>query len=309
MPRATDSFPDFSGHTLGDGQYQLLNTIGAGSYGKVYKAINLSDDNMVAIKCMAKHEPGSRLEDYQNTEFALHKKVSSHRNIIAFHDHFVSGEFVFVVLDLCDGGDLFTVLGNPKYSFNDELVKSTMVQLIDGLEYCHENTVFHRDLKPENLLFSKDGTVYLADFGICSDRHFIREFGCGTTQYMSPECIGEETGQKRYSTSQNDIWAVGIILANIISGRTPWRIATSKDPLYSCFRKNHYFLRTNLDISEEAAEILCGLFAADPLERTSLGDLREQILNIGTFFKTKSEWKCVQELREGNGRVASLQKQ
>ncbi|KAJ7591759.1 serine/threonine protein kinase, negative regulator of sexual conjugation and meiosis [Mycena floridula] len=286
----TDSFPDFSGQTI-DGRYQLLALIGAGAFGKVYKAIDLCDNTMVAIKCMAKPEPGSRAELYQNREFALHNKVGCHRNIIDFRRHFTASHepdsvpFVFVVLALCDGGDLLRAVRSS--IFTDARIKTTMLQIIDSVEYCHRNTVFHRDLKPENILINKDGTIFLADFGLATDEHFVSEFGCGTLHYMSPECVGGKPGQKYYSTMINDLWAVGVILANLMTRDTPWRVAHIQDPFYAAFLDDANALRHSMDIAPAAMDILRGLLHPDSFSRTSLQELRNQIVEIDSFFKPK----------------------
>ncbi|KAJ7590965.1 kinase-like domain-containing protein, partial [Mycena floridula] len=237
---ATEFFPDFSGHTLDDGRYKLISLIGSGSYGKVYKAIDVTlpqDNQYVAIKCLEQPPPGSRQELFQTREFASHSKVGSHTNIVTFRGFFFAGEFVFVVLDLCDGGDLFTLLEKKPTFFrnSDHRVRNTMVQLIDAVEHCHKLDVFHRDLKPENILIAQDGHLYLADFGLCTNSPVSVDFGCGSSFYMSPECIGKEYKHSRFSTSHADIWALGIILANLLTQRNPWRHAMTTDSCFSAF--------------------------------------------------------------------------
>ncbi|KAJ7575630.1 kinase-like domain-containing protein, partial [Mycena floridula] len=231
-------FPDFSGQTLQDGRYQVISILGVGAYGKVFKALDTSatNEHFVAIKCVEQPEPGSREDVYQTREFILHKKVSDHPNIITFHGHFREHGFVFVVLDICDAGDLYNALVKKDFFLNkDDLVKSVMIQLIDALQHCHENSVFHRDLKPENVLLDDDGHLYLADFGLCTDNAISEEFGCGTSLYMSPECFGVDTKKKSFETASSDLWALGIILVNIITGLNPWRRAIMADRWFNAF--------------------------------------------------------------------------
>ncbi|KAJ7589796.1 kinase-like domain-containing protein [Mycena floridula] len=278
--------PDFSGHTLVDSRYTLLNVLGSGTYGTVYKAIDSSsaDKPFVAIKCVKKEAPGSRMERYQLREFALHKKVSSHPNVITLNDAIYEGDFIFVILDLCDR-DLFTAILQEGHFINrTDRVKATMIQLIDALQYCHKNGVFHRDLKPDNVLLDKDSQVYLADFGLCTNRRISVNFGCGSSIYLSPECIGKETGAHRFSTLHSDIWALGVIFINIITGRNPWSEAVTSDACFKAFLADPNFLRQVLPISESANNIIVGMFEMNPLVRTSLSALREQILTVDTFF-------------------------
>ncbi|KAJ7577450.1 kinase-like domain-containing protein [Mycena floridula] len=278
--------PNFTGHTLADGRFTLLNILGSGTYGTVYKAIDAAsvEQPFVAIKCLKKQVPGSRQEWAQKREFALHHKVNSHPNIINFYGCIQEGDFIFVILDLCDG-DLYAAIKQESYFINrTDRIKSTMIQLIDALQYCHKNSVFHRDLKPDNILFDKAGQVYLADFGLSTNKRVSTNFGCGSRVYLSPECIGKETGSQRFSTLHSDIWALGVILINIITGSHPWAQALTSDPCFNAYLKDPEFLSQVLPISASANLILRGLFEMNPLVRTSLSTLRKQILAVDTFF-------------------------
>jgi serine/threonine protein kinase len=189
---ATELMPDFSGRTLDHGRLRLLESLGSGAYGKVYRAMDItrsaSRPRYYAVKCLNKPEPGSQTELRQQREFALHKLVSGHPNIVTFHQFFSDERFVYVVLDICTGGDLFAAI-TDKHLFrnNGRLIKKAFIQLIDAVQYCHDQGVFHRDLKPENVLCSSDGSdIRLADFGLSIESAFCKDFGCGSSYYMSP---------------------------------------------------------------------------------------------------------------------------
>jgi serine/threonine protein kinase len=291
----TDTFPDFAGHLLDSGRLKLLELLGSGAYGKVYKAIDLTSPcekpDYFAVKCLLRPKPGSRHENFQLREFALHRLVSSHPNIVGFHKVLYDHTYVYVVLDLCLGGDLFAVITERKVlQHNDELIKSIFLQLLDAVYHCHENSVFHRDLKPENVLCSEDGTlIYLADFGLSTQKKVSEDFGCGSSYYMSPECIGKEFKHGKYSTRHSDIWSLGVILINMIAGRNPWRYAMTTDDCFSAFLYNRDFLRSVLPISAQANNILKRIFHLNPLNRISIPDLRREILAIETFFMSEEE--------------------
>jgi serine/threonine protein kinase len=195
MPTSLNgSLPDLTGHTLDNDRYFLESILGSGAYGKVYKAIDTrsaSDDTKyVAIKCLVQHATGSRHDQFQRREFALHKQVSSHPHIVTFHRIFYDTVYVYVVLDLIEGGDLFKAIVEQKlFQNNDARIKRAYIQLLDAVQCCHEQDVFHRDLKPENILHTrtKFGThLYLADFGLSTDQRTSNDFGCGSPYYMSP---------------------------------------------------------------------------------------------------------------------------
>ena len=187
---ATQLMPNFTGYVL-NRRFRLLESLGAGAYGKVYRALDItsaSRHTCYAIKCLNKPEPGSHTDVLQQREFALHTLVSGHPNIVTFHEFFSDALYVYVVLDLCLGGDLFAAI-TEKHLFhsNGWLIKGAFIQLVDAVQYCHDLGVFHRDIKPENVLCSVDGAnVWLADFGLSIRSPVCQDFGCGSSYYMSP---------------------------------------------------------------------------------------------------------------------------
>lgn len=193
MPRRitdSDKIPDFTGRIL-DCRLILLDHLGAGAYGKVYRALDMSSPAHTpayfAVKCLLIPQAGSSQEEHQRREFTHHPQVCDHPNIVTFHGILYDDSFIFVILDLCEGGDLFAAIAESRiFVNNDRLIKETFIQLIDAVDHCHRNGVFHRDLKPENVLFSKDGKLLLADFGLSGKGHVSQSFGCGSAYYMSP---------------------------------------------------------------------------------------------------------------------------
>jgi len=103
------------------------------------------------------------------------------------------------------------------------------------------------------------------------------------------ECIGKDFSYTPYSARESDIWSLGVILANMISGRNPWRYARSDDPCFHAFFKDDDFLLNVLPISEAANCLLKRIFVINPAARISLPNLRQAILEIDTFFLTEEE--------------------
>ncbi|KAG6880391.1 hypothetical protein C0992_007802 [Termitomyces sp. T32_za158] len=276
----TDSMPDLNGLTIDNGRLKLLESLGAGAYGKVYRALEILSplDKPVyyAVKCLLRPEKGSHQEQFQKREITLHKMVCDHPNIVTLHRVVLDDRYLFVVLDYCPGGDLFAAITEARVFHNKvQLVKRSFVQLIDA---------------PENVLCSGNGiNIRLADFGLSTQDHISSDFGCGSSYYMSPECIGKELSVGRYSTRYSDIWSLGVILTNMISGRNPWRYATAKDDCFAAYLHDRDFLRQVLPISHGANNILKRIFRINPLSRITLHELRHEILAIDTFFMTEEE--------------------
>ncbi|EEB98031.1 hypothetical protein MPER_02537, partial [Moniliophthora perniciosa FA553] len=181
------TLPDFENCRLKNGDYHITEYLGSGGYGKVYKALDTPSSTSVAIKCLRKPKAHSREEEILAREFSLQQKVSGHPNIVSIHEVIETDNYIFVVLDLCEGGDLHSAIENRIfYPGNDELIR-----------------VYHRDLKPENILLSKDQMrIRLADFGLSTDQDVCFNGACGSECYMSP---GSEKTFTPYHAAQNDV--------------------------------------------------------------------------------------------------------
>jgi serine/threonine protein kinase len=161
------------------GQVKLLEVIGTGGAGIVYRGIK-QDGSPCAVKCL-------RNSDRALHEVKLHHSVSDHPNIINIDEIFAIGDFMFIVMEHCPGGDLLTAIEDGMFQGQDDLIKSVFIQLLDALHWCHENKVSHRDIKPENVLCNTDcSQIRLADFGLSCKEAFSVEFLSGTPGYLSP---------------------------------------------------------------------------------------------------------------------------
>ncbi|EMD32865.1 hypothetical protein CERSUDRAFT_21928, partial [Gelatoporia subvermispora B] len=273
--------------------YELQKPLGEGAYGVVYRALMLESPpdapEYRAIKVVRKHIPG-RPDSYARLkrEMELHRAVSAHPGVVTLHDAAESDEFVFMVLEYCDGGDLFDkIIEDGMFDGNDELIKKVFIKILDAVEYCHESGVFHRDLKPENILCNKDGSeVRLADFGLATNQTRSVSHGCGTEFYISPECVGKLYSYAPYHTAPADIWSLGVILINMISDCAPWSRPTLRDAGFCGFLEDPFFFyRAIPGVSRAAADLFDRIFHTNPLARLSIPEIREAVLQIDTFFK------------------------
>ncbi|KAJ7231970.1 kinase-like domain-containing protein [Mycena rebaudengoi] len=238
------ALPDLTGKFVDNGALQLLQLLGSGAYGKIYKAVDTASRPgarvYYAVKCMHRYDPDSREGLNQANEIAVHKMFST-------------PDLVFVVLDLASG-DVFSALAERQcYRENPAVIKQAFGEILDAVEFCHRNSVFHRDLKPENILCNFSGTgIRLADFGLATQLGVSTQFGCGSRYYMSPESLSRNYGRPCYSTRHSDLWALSVIFTNMISGRHPWGTAEISDECFAAFRDDPNYLLRKLSITPAA---------------------------------------------------------
>ncbi|PBK70494.1 kinase-like protein [Armillaria solidipes] len=284
--------PHLVGRSIANGSLILVDLLGSGNYGQVYKALDVEAINnfaYFAVKCI--EIDGSKRATAVSKEIASHAAVSRHPNIVTYRSTWVEEDYIFMVMDYCPGGELHNAIREQKVFYrNDSLVKQVFLQVIDAVQHCHANKIFHRDIKPENILCSEDGTqVFLADFGLatCEDDYQFR--GAGTLPYKSPECLGEDFKSPTYSTRSSDVWALGVVLINMMVGRNPWLAAKISDPCFNYFLCNpDYFLKI-FPITPSVNQVLLRVFDVRSSKRIILPELRAEISKIDRFFLTDAE--------------------
>ncbi|KAJ7136412.1 kinase-like domain-containing protein, partial [Mycena crocata] len=236
-PSASQILPDLTEEFIDNVSLELLCLLGSGAYGEVYKALDtgspLDAPVFYAVKCMPLYEPDTRGATMLANELMVHRMLSDHPRVITLHRHFTTDEFVFAVLDFSDGGNFFTSMVERRaYRRNPALIKQVFGEILDAVEFCHRNFVYHRDIKPENILCNREGTdIRLADFGLATQVAVSRQFGCGSSFYMSPESLDRSFSTTGcYSARYSDMWALSVIFTNLLSGRHPWSSANMSDP-------------------------------------------------------------------------------
>lgn len=268
---------------------QLIDVLGLGAYGVVYKAVDINTHVPYAVKALNKLGLDARQQAFQQREIQLHHRVSQHPNIVSLVKVLDSIDCTFVILEYCPEGDLFTKITEQGcYIGNDILAKNAFLQILDAVEYCHSLGIYHRDLKPENVLVSDGGfAVKLADFGLATAEYYTSDFGCGSTFYMSPECQQNNPAPfSCYASAANDIWSLGVILVNLTCGRNPWKRASVEDPTYRAYMKDRSSLKSILPVSDHLSRILCHVFEPNPALRVSLPELRALIMACPTLTES-----------------------
>jgi len=203
--------------------YQKIEKpVGEGTYGVVYKAKCLKTGRAVALKRIRLEIEDEGVPSTALREISLLRELE-HPNIVKLIDveHSQVPSRLYLVFEWLDQ-DLKKYMDSVGQSgMSAKLVKSYLMQLLLGLEFCHSRSVIHRDLKPQNLLIDRDGNLKIADFGLA--RAFSLPFRTYTHEvvtlwYRAPEVL---LGQRRYALPV-DMWSVGTIFAEMSKVRPLW---------------------------------------------------------------------------------------
>jgi fused-like protein len=202
---------------MADCGYHVIEPIGEGSFGRVYKGRRKYSSEFVAMKFIPKvgRSPEELLHLRQEIEIM---KALRHPNIITLLDWFETDTEICVVTELAEG-ELFQILEDDKKLPEDE-VQKVAYQLVSALFYLHSHRILHRDMKPQNVLIGKAGCVKLCDFGLAramSTKTMMLTSIKGTPLYMSPELVQE----KPYNHN-SDLWSLGCILYELFVGEPPF---------------------------------------------------------------------------------------
>ena len=207
------------GQPLGSlGRYQLIERIGAGGFGAVYKAWDAEADRAVAIKaCTLGEEMHARF--FREAELA---GALRHPNITEVYGSGIEGDTPFIVQELLDGEDLSALIGRREPTGLAEKLE-IIRGVADALEFAHQAGVIHRDVKPANVRVLADGSVKLMDFGIAKALGSVTNLtksgiGVGSIGYMSPEQVSGDPVDTR-----SDLFGLGVLAYELLSFRKPFR--------------------------------------------------------------------------------------
>jgi len=212
------------------GRYEILERLGGGGMGTVYKAKDREVDRLVALKVIRAELAGdSEILSRFKQELILARKVT-HKNVIRIFDLGRASGMRFITMEYIEGQDLRSVVkeqGKPTPQRAVEILQ----QVCLALEAAHSEGVVHRDLKPQNIMIDKQGKVYVMDFGIArsvgSEGMTMTGALVGTPEYMSPEQVKGEDVDGR-----SDIFSLGIIFYDLLTGKMPYRAETVQRAMY-----------------------------------------------------------------------------
>lgn len=249
------------------GDYVVGKQIGAGSFSTVWHARHRVHGTEVAIKEMATSRLNPKLQESLKSEIFILKKVN-HPNIIRLHDMIEEPGKIYIVLEYCKGGDLSMYIQRHQGGIPEATAKYFMQQLAEGLKVLRENNLIHRDLKPQNLLLSSNSdssNLKIADFGFARSLQprGLAETLCGSPLYMAPEIM-----QLQRYDAKADLWSVGAILFQLVTGKTPFTGSTQIQLLQNIIKATELqFPPEAKDLSLHCVDLCKKLLRRNPVER------------------------------------------
>ncbi|KAJ8308756.1 hypothetical protein KUTeg_013630, partial [Tegillarca granosa] len=280
-------------------KYEKISKIGEGSYGVVFKCRNRETGTMVAIKKFVESEDDPLIKKIAMREIRMLKQLK-HPNLVNLIEVFRRKKRLHLVFEFVDHTVLNELDRHPR-GVPEPMVKRIIYQTLQAIKFCHDHNCIHRDVKPENILISRQGQVKLCDFG------FARVLNNGpgaeytdyvaTRWYRSPELL---VGETTYGNPV-DIWAIGCVFAELLTGQALWPGKSDVDQLYlikktlgdllprhkEIFANNVFFKGTTIPepdrmepleskfpgISQAAMDFMKSCLKMDPSQRLSCSDL------------------------------------
>ncbi len=202
---------------LPPGRFDVLEHLGSGAFGDVYRVLDKASDSVVALKLL--RDPRSSALYYFKREFRGLADIR-HPNIAALHELIQHRQHWMFTMEFVAGTSLGRYIDGGSMSERESRLRACFLQLAAGLHFLHERDLVHRDMKPSNVLVTREGRVVILDFGLA--RSFAGDDGragtlAGTPEYMSPEHIGGEP-----VTRATDWYALGVMLYEALTGALPF---------------------------------------------------------------------------------------
>lgn len=268
--------------------------LGTGGFAAVVLVEHNKTGKIYAVKTILKSRI-TREKQIQRigTERRVLQEASDHPFIARMHFAFQNHRQLFFILDFCAGGDLYYHLTRMKNSrfkhFSEEATQFYVAELVLALEHLHQRGIVYRDLKLENVMLDEEGHVKLVDFGLSKENVQVPceepLSPCGSILYMAPELL-EMTG----GTSV-DWWTLGILMHEMLTGRSPWKSETQNAVLSELRGKAP--VKLSKELSSRGAAIISALVTRNPRKR--LGTRGASEIKSNPFFwprlKQQSDWK------------------
>ena len=204
-----------------DGRYSIEGLVGVGGMANVYRGTDLKNGNRIAVKVLKEEflDNEELVRRFKNESKAI--SILSHPNIVKVYDVSVTDKLQYIVMEYVDGITLKEYLKQRGGALTWKEVVHFATQVLSALQHAHSKGIIHRDVKPQNIMLLADGSIKMMDFGIArfsrAQSQTVSDKAIGSVHYISPEqAKGERTD------ARTDIYSVGVMLYEMLSGRLPF---------------------------------------------------------------------------------------
>ncbi|CDF34384.1 Serine/threonine protein kinase [Chondrus crispus] len=265
--------------------FSVQRQIGKGASGRVYLVRDEEERKSLALKVIEKSSVYESDDAYRHAidERLVLQIAAGHPFVLGLKYAFQNANRLFLVTEYCPGGDLFGYMERRIQPMDEHVARFIAAEILLALEHIHSFGVVYRDLKLENILLDADGHVRVADFGLSkllkAPNGYVKKTNtfCGTREYVAPEMIRGVM----YDTTL-DIWTYGILLYEMLSGRTPFHSSDRTD-IYKRIEKAPICYPRHL--SEECKSLLEKLLMRKPEERIGAGEVGLDEIKKHSWFK------------------------
>ncbi|RLN33231.1 calcium-dependent protein kinase 28-like [Panicum miliaceum] len=252
-----------------EARYSLGKLLGHGQFGYTFAAVDRASGDRVAVKRIDKNKMvlPVAVEDVKR-EVKILKALQGHENVVHFYNAFEDDNFVYIVMELCEGGELLDrILAKKDSRYSEKDAAVIVRQMLKVAAECHLHGLVHRDMKPENFLFKstkEDSPLKATDFGLSDFIRPGKQFRdiVGSAYYVAPEVL------KRKSGPESDVWSIGVITYILLCGRRPFWDKT-EDGIFKEVLKNKPDFRRKPwpNITPAAKDFVQKLLVKDPRAR------------------------------------------
>lgn len=263
--------------------YAFVRTLGEGHFGMVLLAKDRRTREKFAVKVIKKQHTEMRSMTLIQRELAILRLVN-HPNIVRLYDLFDTEDKLYFVLEYMPGGALYQVLSSDEDHFSEKRASFIIKDILHGLVYLHAKGIVHRDVKPENILTTAPRWPFhskLADFGLSN---FLGNADALVSKVGTPYFCAREVVTNESYGSKADLWSLGVVAYEMLSGRKPFEGSHTKSVLYAILDGRWGFSSPEWDhISNEAKHFISSLICIDVNRRLSAADALQHpwILNGG----------------------------
>ncbi|XP_032359239.1 myosin-IIIa isoform X3 [Etheostoma spectabile] len=305
-----DNFPDPTD------VWDIIETIGKGTYGKVYKVLNKLDGSKAAVKIL---DPIHDIDEEIEAEYNILKALSDHTNVVKFYGMYYKkdvkcGDQLWLVLELCNGGSV-TDLAKGMLKRGDRMDEAIIAYILHealmGLQHLHVNKTIHRDVKGNNILLTTHAGVKLVDFGVSAqltNTRLRRNTSVGTPFWMAPEVIACEQQLDSTYDARCDVWSLGITAIELGDGDPPLSELHPMRALFKIPRNPPPTLHQPELWSDEFNDFICKCLIKDFELRPNVLDLLQHVFIKQIVDREKILQKQLIELIDLNQQIGVVDK-